>query len=310
MREFFSRLLDWLRRDRLERELAEELRFHTQQAERDALAGGAPPDEAPWVAKRRFGNAGLVSENARERWSIPTLDHLQQDIRYALRGLRRSPGFTATAVITLALGIGANVAMFGVVDRLMYRPYAYLRDPGRVHRIYLKASYRGVEGWGYGGEYTRYLDMRRFTRSFSDAAGFAVQTFAIGTGDALREQPVGTVSASFWNFFDAKPALGRFFTIAEDSTPRGAEVAVLGYEFWQSEFGGKDVLGQRLQVAHIPTTIIGVAPPGFAGVFDPAPAVYIPITLYAGSSPGTRDRDNYYTRYNWGWMSTMVRRKP
>lgn len=133
----------------------------------------------------------------------------------------------------------------------------------------------------------------------------------VGAGDLSRERWVGTVSASFWRFFDAPPALGRYFTDAEDTTPRGAEVAVLSYEFWKNELGGRNVIGQRLLVSNITTTIIGVTPPGFTGVFEPnAPAVYIPITLYAGSSPAEEDRTTYYTQYHWGWMQTMVRRQP
>jgi predicted permease len=304
MREFLARIIDWLRRDRLDRELSDEMRFHREQLERDTH-GSADS------AHRRFGNVTRAREESRDRWSIPTLDHSLQDLRYALRGLRRSPGFTATAIITLALGIGANAAMFGVVDRLMFRPFAYLRDPDMVHRVYLKATNRGVEEWDYGGEYTRYLDIKRFTTSFSAYAGLARVTMAIGVGDASREQGVGAVSAPFFEFFDARPALGRYFVVAEDSTPRGAEVSVLSYDFWQSEFGGRNILGEKLQVGQIPTTIIGVAPRGFAGVFESsAPAVYIPITLYAGSSTAPGAASSYYRTYNWGWMSTMVRRKP
>ena len=83
-----------------------------------------------------------VREESRDRWSVPWLDHLQQDVRYALRGLRRSPGFALSAIVTLGLGIGANAAMFGVIDRLMLRPHAYLRDAGRVHRVYLQYKER------------------------------------------------------------------------------------------------------------------------------------------------------------------------
>src|SRR5215212_11610983 len=90
------------------------------------------------------------------------LDEIAQDLRYALRGLRRSPGFAAAVVATLGLGIGANAAMFGVVDRLMFRPYAYLRDPSTVHRIYLQSTYRGTTNTGTSTEYARYLDFKRW----------------------------------------------------------------------------------------------------------------------------------------------------
>jgi predicted permease len=236
-------------------------------------------------------------------------DHFREDVRHAFRGIRRSPGFAATVVLTLGLGIGANVAMFGVVDRLMFRPYPYLKDPSTVHRVYFQSDVRGVTRTSGGYEYTRYVDLRKFTTSFSDFAAFAFQVTAVGVGDAARELRVGQVSASFFDFFDARPVIGRFFTAAEDTTPRGADVIVLGYDFWQREYGGANILGQILHVANIPATIIGVAPKGFTGVSDTDPALYIPITTYAGARPPP-DGQTYYTRYNWGWMSMMVRRKP
>ena len=167
MREWLARLVDWSRRDRLERELADELQFHRRQLERDALDAGLPATEASLAARRRLGNLTSVTEDARERWSWPTLEQFLQDARYAVRGLRRSPGFAATAIVTLALGIGANAAMFGVVDRLMFRPYAYLNDPGTVHRVYLRSLYRGTEIVNQSFEYTRFLDLRRHTTVFS-----------------------------------------------------------------------------------------------------------------------------------------------
>ena len=142
MREWLARIVDWFRRDRLDAELREELAFHRTQLERDARATGDDALEAHWVARRRLGNVTRVREESRDRWSVPWLDHLQQDVRYAIRGLRRSPGFALSAIITLGLGIGANAAMFGVIDRLMLRPHAYLRDAGRVHRVYLQYEQR------------------------------------------------------------------------------------------------------------------------------------------------------------------------
>jgi putative ABC transport system permease protein len=310
MREWLARLFDWIRRDRLDAELNEELQFHRAQLERDGLAGGASAADANWAARRQLGNVMRVREEARERWSVPWLDHLQQDVRYAFRGLRRTPGFTLSAVLTLGLGIGANVAMFGVIDRLMFRPHAYLRDPGRVHRVYLQSTDRDRVGTRDGFEYTRYLDLRRWTTSFADYAAYYQPTLAVGTGDAAREQSVAAVSASFFGFFDARPALGRFFVAREDTTPVGASVAVLDFGFWKSAFGGRNVLGESLQVGNVVYTIIGVAPQGFAGVAESwTPAVYIPITTFAGSQPGD-DGKRYFLTYNWGWIDMMVRRKP
>ncbi|MGH7677059.1 MAG: ABC transporter permease [Gemmatimonadaceae bacterium] len=237
------------------------------------------------------------------------IEMLGQDLRYALRGLRKSPAFATAVILTLGLGIGANVAMFGVVDRLMFRPYAYLEDPGTAHRVYLQRTERGVVRTGGGYEYTRFVDLKRWTTSFSHMAAFATQTMAVGVGDASRDRRVGQVSAVFFDFFDAKPALGRYFVASEDTTPRGADVAVLGYAFWKSDFGGRNVLGEVIQVGSTPLTIIGVAPEGFTGVADDPPALFMPITTYAGSREPP-DGTTYYTRYNWGWMSMMVRRKP
>ena len=309
MREWLARIVDWFRRDRLDAELREELEFHRAQLERDTRAAGDDALEAHWAARRQLGNVTRVREESRDRWSVPWLDHLQQDIRYAIRGLRRSPGFALSAIVTLGLGIGANAAMFGVIDRLMLRPHAYLSDHGRVHRVYLQYNEQDRQITRGSIEYTRYLDLRRWTTSFSATAGYAHGGVAIGSGDAARERPIAAVSASFFGFFDARPALGRFFIAAEDTTPVGASVAVLDYGFWKSDFGGRNVLGEPLQVGNITATIIGVAPRGFTGVAEgEAPAVYIPITAYAGNLPG-RDGQDYFNHYYWGWMNVMVRRK-
>jgi predicted permease len=233
-----------------------------------------------------------------------------QDVRHALRGLRRSPGFAATVIITLALGIGANAAMFDVVDRLIFRPLAYLRDPATVHRIYWRWDERGSTVTSLSTQYARYLDLQKLTTSFSQFAGFAERDVAVGEGESSRERRIGAVSASFFAFFTARPALGRFFGASEDVIPRGADVVVLSYAFWQSEFGGRDVRGEHLQVGNVRAVVIGVAPEGFAGVNDANPPVlYVPITTYAGST-GNDDSRTYFSKYQWGWMHVMVRRKP
>jgi predicted permease len=303
MREWLSRLLDWFRRDKLEAELRDELQFHRNALERDQRGG----DDIS--AARRLGNTTSAIEDSRDRWSIPWLDHIQQDVRYALRGLRRSPGFSIGVMATLALGIGANAAMFGVVDRLMFRPYPMLRDPSTVHRVYLQWNERETTRTAYSTEYARYLDFTRWTTSFEKFAAFFPTTRSVGRGEATRERGIAAVSASYFDFFDARPALGRFFSPDEDVTPKGAQVVVLGNGFWQSEFGGREVIGESLQIDDLTYTIIGVAPKGFTGVTEESPrAAFIPITTFAGNQAGD-DGKTYYTRYNWGWMEMMVRRR-
>jgi putative ABC transport system permease protein len=310
MREWLVRLADWFRRGRLDRELGDELQFHREQLEQVGRAAGAGPEEARRSAHRRLGSLTRYREEARDRWSWPGLEHFFKDTRYAIRGLRRSPGFTATVVLTLGLGIGANAAMFGAVDRLMLRPFPYLRDPASVHRVYLQTRPGTQTRTFFTIPYTRYLDLQRATTSFSHSAAFTEQRMALGTGAGARERLIAGVSASLFEFFDARPALGRFFTVAEDAVPLGAAVIVLSHSLWRTDFGGQNVLGQTLRVGTLPYTIIGVAPEEFvgAGTGEP-PAAFVPITTVpANHNPWSAN--TYFVNYNWDWIGMLVRRKP
>ena len=235
--------------------------------------------------------------------------HIRQDLRYAVRGLRRARGFTATVMITLGLGIGVNAAMFGAIDRLMFRPFPMLRDPGAVNRVYLQFG-RDRRFTSSLYQYARYLDLARWTSSFSQHAAVSEWRLAVGPSDAGREQQTAGVSASFFAFFDLHPALGRFFDAAEDSVPRGADVAVVGYDYWQTTLGSRNVVGEKLQVGPLPLTIIGVAPKGFVGVSEgEPPVVFVPITTFAYML-NQGDASSFARSYHWDWMSMIVRRKP
>jgi len=243
-------------------------------------------------------------------WWVSISDAIVGDVRYAARGLKRTPGFAATVMLTLGLGIGANVAMFSVTDRLMFRPFPRMRDPATVHRVYFQTTINGRTLARSGIPYTRYLDVRRATTSFSQYAGVTEWRLAVGVGDASRERQVVGANASFFGFFDAPPVLGRYFTAIEDSIPRGANVAVLSYAYWMQELGGRNVIGEKLQVGPLVTTIIGVAPKGFVGISEgEAPSVFLPITtLVYGVNQG--NPETFATKYNWDWMNVIVRRKP
>ena len=243
------------------------------------------------------------------------------DVRYAARGLRRKPGFTAAVVLTLGLGIGANATMFSVVDRLLFRAPAYIDAPDRVHRVNLVVTTERDGDFTNGTlSYKRYVELTDFTRSFDVTAAFAGGRPALGVGENAREMDIFAVSASFWRLFDMKPALGRFFTPDEDRAPEGALVAVLGYGYWQTSYGGRaDVLGKQVTIGSHSYTIIGVAPEGFVGVAMAPSAAFVPITAWANASFGARAardgpiggrRPSYHSTHNIQWMDMLARRKP
>lgn len=243
------------------------------------------------------------------------IEAVWQDLRYAIRAFRQKPGFTIAVVLTLGLGIGANAAMFGILDRLLFRPPSFMKDPDRVHRVYLVRTFDGKENFGAWFQYTRYKDLTRWTSSFDvTAAVTEPEGVAVGVGEDARQVRIGAVSASFWALFDVRPETGRFFTVAEDTTPTGATVAVLSYPFWQSRYGGHaDAIGQRLKIGNGDYTIIGVAPADFAGASTGLmPAVWIPITTYAAAefTWNPRDPHNWFQKYNISWMQMLARRKP
>ena len=243
-----------------------------------------------------------------------SVEAIWQDLQYAARGLRKKPGFTVAVVLTLALGIGANAAMFGIVDRLLFRAPAFMKDPDRVHRVYLVRTFDGKENFGAWFQYTRFKDLQQWTTSYDATAAMGENDVAVGTGENARVMRVSAVSAGYWPLFDMRPQIGRFFTAAEDTTPMGAQVAVLSNAFWQSRYGGRaEVLGQHLKIGNADYTIIGVLPPEFTGTSsDRRSVAWVPITAYAGHefTWNPKDPHNWFEKYNISWMQMLARRKP
>ena len=310
IREIIGRLIAWSRRDELDRELTAELRDHLELLTRDFEHSGMSAADARAAARRQVGNLTGLREQSRDYWGFPVLDAILLDVRYALRGLRRSPGFTATVILTLGLGIGANAAMFGVIDQLMFRPYAYMREPDDVNRVYLQTTDRGRVSTNTTFPYLRYLDLRSATSTIERFAAVSEWRFAVGSGDASRVRKVAGVSASFFDFFDAPAVRGRYWVASEDSIPMGQLVAVISHALWTSEFGAGDVIGRGLKVGMLDYTIIGVAPPRFVGtVAGNPPDVFVPVTTIPANL-GAWSRESYLTNYNWDWIEVLVRRKP
>jgi putative ABC transport system permease protein len=296
------------RRGDVERELNDEVRFHIAREAEKLERAGMPRDAATRAALLAFGGVDRVKEDARDARGVRFVEHVAQDAKYALRGIRARPAFTAVVVATLGLGVGVNTAMFGVIDRMMFRAPAYLVDPSSVNRVYL--TFTGAQGdrpYDRSIEYRRYEDLTRWSRSTTQTAAFAYRTMAVGDGDETQPRLVAIASASYFDFFDAHPALGRFYTRDEDTTPAGANVAVLGYTFWQTQYAGADsVLGRSIRLGSQIYTVIGVAPPRFDGISEGrSPIAFVPVTTFAAFNAA-----DYYRDYGWSWLEVVVRRKP
>ncbi len=302
------RLAYWLRLSSHHADLVNEIEFHRQMVEQDLVRRGMSPAAAQIEARRTMGNDTVMREEARAVWLWPSLEALWQDATYTMRDLRRNPTFTIGVTLTLALGIGANAAMFSLIDRLLFRPPAFMVDPSTVQQVYMYRTSQGKES-GTGGQYARYADMARYSTAFSQFAGVSLKGLAVGVGEGTRVRNVAIVSAGFFGFFDAPPVLGRYFTPSEDTPPDPAPVAVLSHTLWITQFGARrDVLGARLRIDAVEYTIIGVTPEGFVGLWPYRPPVaFVPLATY-GRSEGPPEWATTYG-HSFG-IDPIARRKP
>lgn len=301
----------------VEQDIDAEIEFHLDEETRALAARGMAPDAARLEARRRFGDlkhtrssmARFDRERRMSNQRVGWFQDFSQDVGYAVRGFRRQPAFAVLVIATLGLGIGANATMFGIVDRMLVRPPAFLKDPGLTGRVYIhRPNEDGTERIDNNISYRRYRELREGSRTLAVAAAFSDddQT-VVGLGDGARQRGVTLASAEYWALFGIRPVLGRFFTESEDRTPNGASVAVLGYGFWQSGFGGDSaVLGRQLYIGPRQYTIIGVTPKGFTGTSLRAVDAFIPITSGAFDAFG----DRYFAAHNISWLEMLGRRRP
>ena len=226
------------------------------------------------------------------------IDALVQDIRYALRTLARSPGLVAAAVVCLALGIGANAMIFGVVDTLLFRPPPHVQNPGRVVRLYFS---RNLPPFGMATSsitgYPLYTSLRDAAHAFDGLAAFTYsQRASLGRGADARLVDVVLASASFFPVLGVQPALGRFY-VADEDRPGGPAVAVLGYAFWRAAFGGDSaIVGRQVQLGRGSYTVVGVAPDRFTGVNLQNVDLWVPLTTSTPElmGPNFLNRGSYF----------------
>src|SRR6267154_2431210 len=287
--------MKWLKqlfsRRRIYGELSEEIREHIEEKIEELVAGGMSRKEAAAAARREFGNVMLVEEDSREVWRWPSAEDFLMDVRYALRILRKSPGFAAVAVLTLALGIGANTAIFTVINAVMLRALPVQRpqqlvtvgDPAKVY------------SWGTGTprtdafSYPLYREVRDHNDVFSSLLASSnlgnLRITIEGGPETVRGR---LVTENYFQTLGVEALRGRTFMPDENRIPGGDPFLVISYGYWQQRFSGDPtVIGRNVRLNNYPFTIIGVAPPGFFGeVVGDRPDLWAPMMMQSQLMPG------------------------
>src|SRR5690349_11740897 len=243
-----------------ERDMDEEMRFHLEMATRRNIERGITPDEARRRALATFGGVAQHQEAARENVPGHWLDELRQDLRYAGRTLRRNPGFTASVVLTLALGVGANTAIFSVVNGVLLRPLP-VRDPEEL--TYIGWTFGKAQDWAGSLSTLKFDFLRRHATSLAGLTTYRTAEHDLGTGP--NAQPVNglRVSDDFFSVIGTSPLVGRGF-VPEEQKPGGPNAIVLSDALWRSAFGAnRTVVGTQVRLSDTTYTVVGVTGPGF-----------------------------------------------
>jgi predicted permease len=302
--EHWRRLLLLRRRPHLATELEEEMRFHLEMQAEENRAAGLPEEEAAPAARRQFGNTARASERSREVWGWPVLESWIQEVRYAMRGLRKSPGFLAVATLSLALGIGVNVAVFSFLNGLFLRPLAGVPESDRLVSIYPRSRNSGAFSSSSYPEFEYYRD---HNHTLSGVLAYLRFPMTLRAGRQAERIHGELVSANYFTVLGLKPAAGRTFTAEEANAPGAGAVMVLSHGYWERRFGADPgVVGRMVRVGNGSFTIIGVAARGYEGVvldwYGP-PALWIPVTMYKEAVPPLAEVD---ALRSWGMQSYPV----
>jgi len=316
------------RRKRMLEELDQDIRDHIERETQDNIERGMPSEEARYAAVRKFGNVTRVKEETREVWSFVWMEQLWQDVRYGLRMIAKSPGFAAVAILTLALGIGANTASFSFFDGVMLRSLPVenpsqlvllrwsARNPPNIHGYQssgdcptdLSFAARNPSGCSFSEPMFREIAQ---TNLFSGTAAFAnsgrLNLSGNGPAAVINGQ---LVSGDFFRTMGLKPAAGRLLE-TDDDTPSAAPVAVLNYGYWQSAFGGSgEVIGRTIELNNVPFTIVGIAEQRFTGVTPGSDYdVWLPLSngQRITSAMGWQSRQSDMSYW---WLTIVARVKP
>lgn len=258
-RQLRARFVGLIRRRRFETEMAEEMRQHLEHRIQEKIAEGLAPDEARYAAQREFGVTVQFQEQCRDEHNWTWLEQARQDTRFAARGLVRSPVFTVVAVLTLALGIGVNIAIFTAVQAVLMRTLPY-PDADQIVQVFQTSA--NSQRWPHAP--AAFLELQAQNDVFTHMAAFNQKAFGVADSGHPAERVSGVqATAEIFPLLGVAPLLGRVFTAAEDR-PGANGVAVLAHGFWMRQFAGDpNVLGRTLRVDGEIVTVIGVMPPEF-----------------------------------------------
>jgi putative ABC transport system permease protein len=250
----------WQRRDE---ELSDEIRAHLDMAAREREERGESSEDAHAAARREFGNATLVKETTREMWGWGALERLWQDVRYGLRVLRKNPGFTAVAVLTLALGIGASTAMFSAIDHILLNPYPFPNAKRMVSvRVHDATDIHPGGRTNFAGP--EFLDYVEQSDVFEAVQGSGMEDVLYTTAEGTRQYRGGLVTTNTYDFFGISPFVGRVPTAA-DVKPGAPPVFAMTYKTWVKDFGqDPSVVGKPFILNDVPTILVGILPPRFS----------------------------------------------
>ncbi len=297
------------RRKQLDRDLDEELQAYVELVSAEKVQAGVDPEEAHRDARREMGGVHQVIQHVRDVRAGVWLDRLVQDIQYGIRTLAKNPAFTLVAMATLALGIGANTAMFSLLDQVVLR----LLPVSHPEQIVIVRETGNHYGNSYGANtisWPMFEDLRDNNQVFSGMFCRFAATVTIGYGDRVAQIPAELVSGSYFPILGLGAALGRTIAPDDDAVPDSRPVVVLSYSFWRSYFNGdRTIVGRTITLNSQTMTVIGVAQPGFDGVELGVPAkVFVPIMMKTEMTPhsdGLKDR-----RRRLSWVTAYGRLKP
>ncbi|HET9741383.1 MAG TPA: ADOP family duplicated permease, partial [Terriglobales bacterium] len=301
----------WYRRDARDADLARELRDHLEFEAEEQRASGLSPEDAAYAAHRALGNTLKIEEAVRVAWGLQWLEIFTEDARYGLRQLRRNPGFTVVAVLTLALGIGANTAIFTILNSAALRE---LPVPHADQLMTVSQRIRGTKGPVHRNvhdddsfvSYAEYKAYAKENRVFSGLLAYSA--FTDTTLVLNKPQPImGTLSScNYFDVLEIRPERGRFFVDSDCSAPGQSPAVVLSDSAWRSAFGSDpSIVGKTIMLNRTSFVVIGIAPPGFEGTVAVASAFWAPVTMVKAFRPA----DDFLGDDDLSWLAVMGRLK-